>query len=195
MNYTHSLPPPSELFQYQVWFLPWSKKKQNQNKIAKLTRPQLPSSINIVVLWNMQFLSEIILLLHYVGKTLMRDVEKIDKGLNISSIKQISTYTFPVIIFKLVRRSYYSTYNRIYFRLLSYFVEILFLPSKFFQKIRWSRALTRLLDRFDFAFFFPVLNEILVTPWSYPFIMIIKFKTDNNLYPSQTIEKYHKQLK
>ena len=37
------------------------------------------------VLWNVKFLSEVIFLLHDVGQTFVRDVEEINKGLDIAS--------------------------------------------------------------------------------------------------------------
>lgn len=52
----------------------------------------------------MQFLSEIIFLLHDVGQTFVRNVEEINEGLYISSFKQVGTNTLPVVILVLLGR-------------------------------------------------------------------------------------------
>lgn len=40
-----------------------------------------------VLLWYVQFFSEVILAFHEVGEALMRDVEEVDEGLHITALK------------------------------------------------------------------------------------------------------------
>lgn len=50
------------------------------------------------LLWNMQFLSEVVLLLHDVGETLVGDVEEIDEGLHVARFEQMRAYAFSIVI-------------------------------------------------------------------------------------------------
>lgn len=57
------------------------------------------------LLWEMYCLAEIVLVFHHVGEAFMRNVEKIDERLDISSLEKMSANRLSCIVLMVVRRS------------------------------------------------------------------------------------------
>lgn len=124
------------------------------------------------VLWEVQFLSEVVFVFHDVGETLVGDVEEVDEGLHVACFKKTGADVLPVVILVLLGHGCHGAHLLFEPLLVGEFVYGVFLATQFVEEDGGTDCLAGLLHGLDFALLVAVLaSKETTTPLSYPFII------------------------
>lgn len=109
------------------------------------------------LLWYMQAFPEVVLLLHEVRQALVRDVEEVDEGLDVSGLEQMAADAFSAVILVLLGGCHAGGH------VFALFVAIaardgVILFGHFVEEDGRTGSLVRLLDRPDLLLFLPHLS-------------------------------------
>lgn len=112
-----------------------------------------------MLLWDVDFLSEIVLIVHEIGHALVRDVEQVDEGLYIASLQQTGADALSRVVLMIVGILVDSCgLWVIFFILLADFAGMIVVVRQLIEQDGRSQYLGRLLERLDLALFLSVLD-------------------------------------
>lgn len=115
------------------------------------------------LLWYMQAFSEVVLLLHEVGQALVRDVEEVDEGLDVSGFEQVTADAFSTVILVLLGGCHAGSHVFALFIAIAAWDGVILFGHLVEEDGRTDR-LGRLLDGLDLLLFLAHLSYAILTP-------------------------------